>query len=413
MKTSQEINKSASEIKGNNPLNGTYIANLEDIVREEKSFVENIKGSAKVITIGIFDLTGSTPLKLEHGHHLGTRTALFHNHICRRIIEEFDGAVIKELGDGILSQFDDPLKACLAAVNMIVATKNFTDFSTKVALTIGEVEEIKVNDAQDVLGSAVDRCARLIGHADPDEIIIDKPLEEVVNSFIKDFDSLSIENPKVIELRGIGETEIFKLNINGYQFKLHSLGRRTINEKVQFFQSATSEVIELGIGLKTFSGYFFQRRSEEFKDHVIELLKKGVNFKCIMLNPDSQIASTYSADCGEPDYVNDMRRSLDKLKRIKKEFQGMNLSGRFDIYIYNKLPTFHAVCVDPSTPNGKFFISHYMYETERAETPGISFSKFSNPELFEKYYNSIQQLLSKCHLHEPSQEQVKSNKRGK
>ena len=98
---------------------------------------------------------------------------------------------------------------------------------------------------------------------------------------------------------------------------IHELGRLPLHEKVAFFQGAKSEVIEVGIALRSFSGYFEQRPSHEFKEPVIELLRKGVTFKCLVLDPDTDIAQMYAQDRGEPELVDNIRRSLERLCRLR------------------------------------------------------------------------------------------------
>jgi hypothetical protein len=77
-------------------------------------------------------------------------------------------------------------------------------------------------------------------------------------------------------------------------FTLYEAGRRNIDEKVALIQTAKCEVVELGIALRTFSSYFVA--SYEFKDHVLELLRYGVVFKCVAMDPDCEVAAKYAED---------------------------------------------------------------------------------------------------------------------
>ena len=176
-------------------------------------------------------------------------------------------------------------------------------------------------------------------------------------------------------------------------FILYEKGRRSIDKKVAFIQTANYEVVELGIALRTFSSYFEQRASYEFKDHVIELLRRGVVFKCVAIDPDCEIAAKYAEDRGEPELLDRIRSSLKILKALSDEFRQLRLPGKFEIYVYSHFPYFHAVCVDGDEANGRMFISPYMYATKRAETPGFEFLKSKHPVMFEKYWTSVKELL--------------------
>jgi len=176
-------------------------------------------------------------------------------------------------------------------------------------------------------------------------------------------------------------------------FTLYEGGRRRIDQKVAFIQTAKCEVMELGITLRTFSSYFEQRASYEFKDHVLELLRQGVVFKCVTMDPDCEVAAKYAEDRGETELIGRIRYSLKFLKALSDEFKQQGLPGKFEIYVYPHLPYFHAVCVDGDETNGYMFISHHLYATKRAETPGFEFSKSEHPVLFEKYWASVKKLL--------------------
>jgi len=177
-------------------------------------------------------------------------------------------------------------------------------------------------------------------------------------------------------------------------FTLHEAGRRNIDKKVALIQTAKCEVVELGIALRTFSSYFEQRASYEFKDHVLEILRHGVVFKCVAMDPDCEIAAKYAEDRGETELLDRIRSSLKFLKALSNEFKQLALPGKFEVYVYSHVPYFHAVCVDGDEANGRMFISPYMYATKRAETPGFEFSKSEHAVMFEKYWASMKKLLA-------------------
>lgn len=375
---------------------------LKKLLKSIKSKVEDSKGEMVNRTICMFDLSESTPLKLRVGHTSGTKTALLHNHICREIVRHFGGAVVKELGDGILIKFDDPSKACRAAIDIKIATMRMKNCLTKAGLTSGMVEEIAIEGILDVLGATVDRCARLQGLAAPEQILVDTALHDAVVSVLKDDPKICFSQPKSFRLKGIGQKDVYELSTKecgfvGWEsipFNLQEEGRLLIKEKVAFMQNVTSEVIELGTGLTTFSGYFTSRRPAEFKNHVIELLKRGVTFKCLALDPDSAIAEMYAKDRQEENLIQDIRNSIGELQKQREEFLKRGLKGLFEIYVYNHFPYFHAVCVDPYSDKGRMTVSHYMHGMARAEAPVMQFSKSQNPLMFNKYKIAIEKLLS-------------------
>ncbi|GAI94625.1 unnamed protein product, partial [marine sediment metagenome] len=118
-------------------------------------------------------------------------------------------------------------------------------------------------------------------------------------------------------------------------FRLHEGGRRSIDQKVAFIQTAKREIVELGITLRTFSSYFEQRAAYEFKDHILELLRRGVAFKCVAMDPDCEVAAKYAEDHRETELLDRIRSSLKFLKALSDEFNQQGLPGKFEIYVYS------------------------------------------------------------------------------
>lgn len=320
--------------------------------------------------------------------------------LCWRYLEDMRKAnsvisrKIKE--EGIA--FDDALEACNAALDIKHATRKIKNCLTKAGLTSGDVEEVKIGNATDFLGATVDRCARIQSVALPGQILIDKALLGHIDSFLKDNHSISLSESAVIDLKGIGVTEIYelsrpKLGFVGWQqpFSIHD-GRLPIQDKINFMKSARKDVIEVGVSLRTFANYFTGRPSGEFRVHIIELLQIGVRFKCYLLDPKSKSAEMYSQDRAEKNLISNIQDSIEQLGNQVDEFALLNLKGSLEIYVYDRLPYFYLLCVDPTSKNAKMAASHYMPGVLRADTPVIQFSKSSNPELFIKYWNSFQNL---------------------
>ena len=182
---------------------------------------------------------------------------------------------------------------------------------------------------------------------------------------------------------------------------LHLDGRLSIEQKTDFISTAQKEVIEVGIRLKTFSDYFTSRKDLEYKEYIIRLLKRGVTFKGYMLDPDSNITSMYfndrmSAQESEADAVPEMKKVVQKLNRLVKEFEQQKYPGAFEIYLYKHVPYNHFLVVDQHLDGAKMMVSHYIYGIRRAECPVLEFTKLKQPALFQKYARSLQLFLQEA-----------------
>lgn len=178
----------------------------------------------------------------------------------------------------------------------------------------------------------------------------------------------------------------------------HPGGRRTIEEKADFIAPAQKEVVFLGARLNQFSSYFINRKDADFKEHIINLLKKGVFVKCYMADPDSNNARFYFEDrssvlpkekYGErviPGVIAD-------LLEIKKELNRLVPQGKFGIYTYNHLPTAHYISVDTETAMGKMLIANYLFGIPRSKVPVIEVHRQYDARLFDLYKRSLMALI--------------------
>jgi class 3 adenylate cyclase len=366
------------------------------------------RGKQQELAIGFFDLVGSTARKLRQGHVEGLRAISVHNETCAQIGRLHDGRVVKTLGDGVLMTFSDSLKAVLAAVNIKYGLARFAKLSTKIGLTVGLIESVKIGSRRDVLGSAVDRCARLESIASPGQIIIDRPLYDAVRSYLKDFLRIRISASITRSLPGIGETEVREifaeptrssfLRSTKESFQLNESGRLPLSDKVAFLESTKSEVIEIGVGLSTFASYFHKFDKTLFKEPIRRLIKRGVSFKCLAIDPDAPTSKIYCQDRDEADYLRDVKTAIGQLRRVKEEFRQEGLSGALELYLYSHLPYYHAMCSDigedrPSR-GGRMVVSNFLFATKRSDCPVIRFSARSNPNLFETYWRSVRALVN-------------------
>ena len=375
---------------------------LDEIVLDIRS--TNIKrGPRRPRAIMIFDLTDSTALKLKKGHLEGRTKALQHNLLCHKIIEGFDGQVIKNLGDGVLGVFGDGISACRAAIEIKRGIGKLGGLTTKAGLAFGHIEEVEIDHATDIYGDAVDRCARIAALAGPGQLLIDSVLYEGIRAALKDYPDLRVSNERRVLAKGLGRIEVYELSTKTWglqsvptlrKIEVHEEGRLTIAEKVVFMEGARAEIIELGVGLTTFTGYFTNRKPSEFRDPVITAMRRGVTVKCLALDPEWSGSDAYCKDSAEPNYANEIQATISRLHQIGTALASEAGRGSFELYLYSHFPHLHAVAVDPMDDRrGRLTVSHLLFGVPRSECPVLQFSKDSNPIMFRKYWHSISELL--------------------
>ena len=185
------------------------------------------------------------------------------------------------------------------------------------------------------------------------------------------------------------------------KLRFHEDGRRTIADKVKFIQEANREVIEIGIRLNTFTKYFYSRNELEFKKPIESLLEKGVEIKCLMLNPTAQITKLYFEDRAKVDSrewraFHEMPQVLEDLKNVRNELNALDFPGKMRLFLYENFPYHHYLVVDPDEKAGRMMCSNYIYGEKRANCPVIEIYQYGSKDLFTRHRNAIQNILSQA-----------------
>jgi class 3 adenylate cyclase len=377
---------------------------ISDIKGKVDREIEKIRRENLLQAIAIFDLTGSTSLKTQRGHEFGTRKSLSAVLLSKLVVEHFDGINVKELGDGILCRFNNPVKACLAALSL---KSHAPKLGIKVTggITLGMVDLLSLNENSiDIYGTPVDKCARISSFCLPGQILIDRALLDSIKSQLLDFNNIEIGEGKKRILKDFGVTELFEISVSEIRlrdymhtpFRVHEEGRLPLSDKAYFARGAQQHLVEMGTGLTTFSKWFSGERPAEFRDYIENLLRKGVNVSFLLLDKNWSGSKMYLADRGEPDYIDDISRSLKYLRDEQERLLKLYLPGAFQLYFYSSFPNMNILCVDPEDEiNGRMLVSPYLYGLSRSECPVLEFSRLSNPQLFEKYWKSLSSLMKR------------------
>lgn len=348
--------------------------------------------------IGFFDLYASTQMKVQNGNTRGTDAALKFLYAARSTVTLLKGQIIKELGDGILCCFSDPLDCCRAALNLKVLCRELA-LSAKFGLTIGRVNRFRSPEGrEDIIGDAVDRCARIQAFCSPAQILIDEPLYQVAKAYLQEYSDVIVGKNFKVEAKGVGSIELHEISIRKIglvgclmtPFAVFSDGRLPIAEKVQFALQAEREFVEVGTGLTSFAKYFTGQRPSEFRNHIGNLLRLGVSVKCFAVDPNYGPAKAYLDCTDNKQYRKDLLRAKELIIAERKKFLGLGCPTELRYFSYRQIPSFHCICIDGAdTMNGRMLISPYIIGLERSECPVYQLSRLSNPELFKKYWKAI------------------------
>ncbi len=166
------------------------------------------------------DLESSTEYKRAMGHTKGyMRNRLFCD-ICEEAVRRYQGEVVKRLGDGVMVVFEHAIDAVLAA--LLIKRSIFTgrkklkklvgSLNYRVGITCGYVKEIP-GEAQDYIGHAMDKGARIQTMARRNQILIDEIVYGLIHTKIRDYSGdILIGRPRNVMLKGVGVSTLYEVS---------------------------------------------------------------------------------------------------------------------------------------------------------------------------------------------------------
>ena len=151
----------------------------ERIIAEVKEFAKEADHATmvtRVLTTVLFtDIVGSTKKAAELGDSRWQSLLEKHNSMTEEELRRFNGALVKNTGDGILATFDGPTRAvkCAWAV-----TRSASDLGIQVRAGI-HTGECLVGPS-DVSGIAVHLASRVMDEAGPGEVLVSATVKDLV-----------------------------------------------------------------------------------------------------------------------------------------------------------------------------------------------------------------------------------------
>ena len=128
--------------------------------------------------------------------------------IQKPIIEQFNGRWIKELGDGVLAQFNSAYDAVRCAVEIQKIARQELESHLRIGIHLGDV----TNEDNDVFGDGVNVASRIQGIADPGGIYISESIEKAIRNradigtkYLGEAELKNVDYPvKVFAIQGTG-----------------------------------------------------------------------------------------------------------------------------------------------------------------------------------------------------------------
>lgn len=148
-----------------------------DELLEQRERLEEIlqKKFTRVITVMFTDMKGSTALAATQGDVVSRVMIKKHNEIVLPLIEKNKGVLVKTMGDGTLSYFENPEAAVRAAIEIQTGIDEYNRTkkpSTPILVRIGMNTGTGIVEKNDIFGDVVNVASRFESSAEPTEICI-------------------------------------------------------------------------------------------------------------------------------------------------------------------------------------------------------------------------------------------------
>jgi class 3 adenylate cyclase len=193
---------------------------LEKLLEQKERLESLIQDRfTKYVTVMFTDLKGSTSIAERQGDLSSRMLIKDHNSIVFPRIKEYNGVLVKSMGDGTLSYFEDAQNALRAAA---IIQKEFTEYNVRkkhkqpILLRIGMHTGDVILEEDDIFGDVVNTASRFESGANPGEINIS---EETYNA-LSDKDEIVCRFVKEAMLKGKEEPfKVYKAYWNPEEIK--------------------------------------------------------------------------------------------------------------------------------------------------------------------------------------------------
>lgn len=161
---------------------GYWTGDTEALLGDIEEFVTGHRDAAGadieriLATVMFTDIAGSTQSAVELGDQRWRRLLDDHDRLGRQIVDRYRGNLVKTTGDGILATFDGPGRAVRCALAFSSAARDI-GVQLRTGLHTGEIEA----RGRDVGGVAVHAAARVMGQADPGEVLVSRVVTDLVS----------------------------------------------------------------------------------------------------------------------------------------------------------------------------------------------------------------------------------------
>jgi class 3 adenylate cyclase/YHS domain-containing protein len=172
-------------------------ASVEEAVADLEAAEKGSDRAALEATICFVDLASFTSLARVHGDEVAADILDRFDGLVRRLLDEHNGTLIKQIGDAFMLVFTEPMSALRFAVHLDAAASSEPNFpAVRTGINSGPV----LYRVGDYVGNTVNIAARLAALASANEIYVTQAVADAVD---EDDDEIKLASAGRFELAGV------------------------------------------------------------------------------------------------------------------------------------------------------------------------------------------------------------------
>ena len=189
---------------------GVFSEGVDALLDEVEEFLTGSRSGGdpdRLLTTLLFtDIVGSTDKAAEVGDRKWNDLLDRHHELTRSELTRFGGREVSTTGDGFFAAFDRPTSGVRCALSLVEAMSSL-GLQIRAGVHTGEVEV----RGTDLGGLTVHIAARIMGHADQDEVVVSSTVKDLLTG-----SDLAFEDRDVHELKGVpGTWQLFAAKPGG------------------------------------------------------------------------------------------------------------------------------------------------------------------------------------------------------
>jgi formylglycine-generating enzyme required for sulfatase activity/class 3 adenylate cyclase len=154
---------------------------IDDLLQARSEIDEELRRHKAKITVLFTDVVGSTNYFDRFGDTAGLLLLHRHDNFVSSAVVEFEGTVIKTIGDSVMAEFPHPLLAVHAAIEIqrqLLRHNQDLPKAERLQIRAGINCGIGFRRSEDLFGDAVNTAARITKRGGPGQILVSRSVQE-------------------------------------------------------------------------------------------------------------------------------------------------------------------------------------------------------------------------------------------